>query len=883
MPHAHHFQSLRVRLTLALAAASCLLAVAASVLLPSTVRAAEAKGYGELARFGETGNIGGKEDPGTTGKLDELRTDALGVDPSEGNSVFVLDEPRKRTGTERFYRLQKFTESSGTYSLSASVEFQEKYPKVAVGEEGEAEPAIDGLAVDPNGGVVYLLAVDLREKKLSVDSGGPGNTDLQVASTLFAFSTKTEAGAKLVPATGTKEPNPKEIGVLTGPEELGSQSVTAGQALLEPHGITVDPVTGEVIVLAHIDTSGAKEDSVADTTDHYVLQRISPTGVLGDRYEDKTNKLKEKLIQGFTPTPHSPIVVSVAGTEHVYVGFDGLAEIPLNFKSSTAPTTLPLAENPTGHAIEGGVDSAPDGSRLTASPEGTIYGANEGVTNEEFGKGEAYAGLTALSGANGSLIGWTGGQEPHAENDQCVLTPYNFGERFISVAAGSEGKVFALAPEFLLRQTEEEEEIWNEEEEEYEKIVRFVPLPGPFSDAVVEFGPGGAGCPPAEATAPVAKVSGIEVKGEESVKPGSEVAFSSQVKQADALKVVWNFGDGTEETVSEDEFQSTASKPHKYAAEGTYTVTETIYSDDLAASEESVYKAGQLETPTLTETRKIHVGRQPAESAVQRTRGRERGRSSRFRKPLHRSRKRDAPGICVELRRRDSRNDPERDAHHEPYLHAGRHVHGDPYRVRPEQTEGRSHALDHRQPGGNWPRSWSWSWSRSRSWSWSRSRQWGAHLQPDAARHVANGELVRCAPAQGRVPRSEQLLRRYRDATDAQRRERGPAQEEGGPDARKRFVHRCGRSGCGRDAAPLLQGPLAAEPLARVACFGDGRGPRLPGRGAHHAEHCDASGGEDQAPPVNVKNQDLYVVALASCDGLSCGGADIPQHDHIPS
>ena len=611
MPHAHHAQNLRVRLTLALATTSCLFAVAALVLLPSTVRAAEAKGYGELTRFGETGNIGGKESVGATGKLDELRTEVMGVDPSEGNSVFVLDEPRKRTGTERFYRLQKFTESSGTYSLSASVEFQEKYPKVAVGEEGEAEPTVEGLAVDPNAGIVYLLAVDLREKKLKVDSGGPGDTDLPVASTLYAFSTKTEAGAKLVPAPGTKEPNPKEIGVLTGPAELGSQSETAGQALLEPHGITVDPATGEVIVLAHIDESGGKEDSLSSEKDYYVLQRIKSTGILGDQYVDKTYKLKEKNILGFTPTPHSPIVVSVSGTEHVYVGFDGLAEIPYDFTSSAAPTPLLLAENPAGHAIEGGVDSAPDGGRLTASPEGTIYGANEGVTNEEFGKGEAYAGLTAFSGADGSLIGWTGGQEPHDENDQCVLTPYNFGERFISVAAGSEGKVFALAPEFLLRQTEEEEEIWNEEEEEYEKIVRFEPLPGPFFDAVVEFGPGGTGCPPAEATAPVAKVSGIEVKGEESVKPNSEVTFSSNLKQADALKVVWNFGDGSEETVSEDEYQTTASKPHKYATEGKYTVTETIYSDDLAASEQAVYQAGQLKTPTIVVTRKVNVGRQP--------------------------------------------------------------------------------------------------------------------------------------------------------------------------------------------------------------------------------------------------------------------------------
>jgi PKD repeat protein len=618
MTHAHHAHSLRARMRLIVAAAGCLLAVAALALLPSTVRADEAKGYGELTRFGETGD--------GLGQLDETRTRALGVDPSEGNSVFVLDEPKKPKKvlktTVRSFRLQKFTESSGKYALSASVEFHETYAKVGGEEEGESEPTAEGLAVDPAEGRVYLLAVDFREKEKGtgkIDQEAEG-ADLPVASTLYAFSTKTESGAKLVPASGTKTLGSEEVGVLDGATELNAQSQTAGKALLAPHGITVDPQTHEVIILAHIDPTGALVDSLAN--DHYVLQRVKSTGVLGDEYVDSTNKLKEvNLQQGFTPQPHSPIVVLSSGNkEHVYVGFNGLAEIPYDFTSTETPKTLPLAENPLGHgAVEGGVSRSPAGGRLAASPEGTIFGANEGTTNEEFGeKPEPVAGIVAFSGADGSLIGWTGGQVPHDEDDHCVLTPYDFSEGlFTSVAAGSEGKVFALAPEFLLRQKEGtpiveeiEEPVGSGEFVVIEKPT-FEALPEPYFGSVVEFGPGGGGCPKVGVEAPVAKVGGIEVKGEELVKPGDEVTFSSHVKQADALKVVWSFGDGSEETISEDEYTATSSKPHKYPNEGKYTVTEKIYSDNLAAPGESVYQAGQLTTPTLEVTRTIDVGRQP--------------------------------------------------------------------------------------------------------------------------------------------------------------------------------------------------------------------------------------------------------------------------------
>jgi len=56
-----------------------------------------------------------------------------------------------------------------------------------------------------------------------------------------------------------------------------------------------------VIILAHVDENGAKEDNISGSGDHYVLQRIESSGKLGERYVDTTNFFKN----GFKP--HSPI------------------------------------------------------------------------------------------------------------------------------------------------------------------------------------------------------------------------------------------------------------------------------------------------------------------------------------------------------------------------------------------------------------------------------------------------------------------------------------------------------------------------------------------------------------------------------------------------
>ena len=593
-----HRPSARAKLARAVAALALIAAI--MLALAASAGAAEPSGFGELTRFGSTGTA--------AGQITETGTHAIGVDPTD-NSVYVLDEPQEAKGAKRFLRLQKFgAGGSGEYAPKASVEFSYNAP-----EEGGAEPTVEGLAIDPTRERVYLLTVALRKKSIKHAGLTQGGGGLLVASALYAFSTK-ESGSKLVEATGTKAG-----GILTGEAELGAQSEAAGEALLQPHGITVDPATGDVIIVAHESKVTEKEDKLRGASDHYVLQRVKSDGTLAARYVDKTDVFKQEGegvgVPRF-PSPHSPVVSSVEGKEHVYVGFIALAEVPSDFTSSTPPVLL----GQLTQGIAQGIGSYPEGGGISAAPDGTVYGANTaGISNEEAKEGRA--GVIAFAGSNGAEIGWTGGAQLHASEPKqtCVISPLIYSLSPL-VAAGSAGKLFVLAPEYLLRKVEGEpttEEVENPPgsgEFEIIETPTFESLSGPFYPTVVEFGPGGSGCPQASATAPVAKVNNIEVKGEEAVKPGSEVVFSSQLKQADALKVEWEFGDGAKETISTDEYQATTAK-HKYAAEGSFTVTEKIYADNLAAPGQSVYSGGHLLTPTLTVTRKLLVGKHPPKAS----------------------------------------------------------------------------------------------------------------------------------------------------------------------------------------------------------------------------------------------------------------------------
>ncbi len=633
-----------LRAAMFLCACACILSLLLALALAPRATAAEALGYGELTRFGEV--AAGREVETEKGHLSEARTLALGVDGQEENSVFVLEEPKATKKLEefekptltRFFRLKKFRLSKGKYSETASVDFQETSPHLTQSELLEqARPGVNGLVVDPSKERVYLLASDLRKESDGSDYIVESEKDgIPSASTLYAFSTKEE-GEKLVPASGTTG------GVLAGESVLAPQSTTPGRALLAPQGMTLDPATGELIVLAHVDDKATSaEDNITSPTDHYVFQRIKPNGELGAQYVDSTNKFKEKF-ENFVHVPTSPVVIPGAGgkasEEHVLVDFAGLAEVPEEFTSSQAPRLLPLSKPLNGEIfgqIERGLEGpaerkaepenrearAPQGGRLTVSPEGTVFGTTK-IGLETSGK-SGHEGVLAFSGSNGEPIGWTGGNvtlgNGEAKN-KCVIEPLNLGLGAL-VAAGSGGDVFVLTPEFL-RQQEEETHIEEEENEEGEIIER--ELEPTFNAAeenvkkvpgIVEFGPGGTGCAGATAEGPEDEVNGS--KGATEVQAGTEVKFTSALKQADATKVEWIFElEGkpeTKETVvqsaAEQRGGENAPEPyrepflkHKFTTNGSYVVTEKIYSDDLAAPG-SVYVGGHLTTPVITQTLK---------------------------------------------------------------------------------------------------------------------------------------------------------------------------------------------------------------------------------------------------------------------------------------
>src|SRR6185437_13180711 len=219
------------------------------------------------------------------------------------------------------------------------------------------------------------------------------------------------------------------------------------------------------------------------------------------------------------------------------------------------------------------------------------------VENEQPKVGGALKAVMALAGAGPAMTGWVGAQSLLAprgageEREECVIEPGS-EEMFAAVAAGSEEKLFVLANEFVA-------------EVEGERTYSGPPFP-----AVIEFGPGGGGCPKAVPRGLEGEVNG-ELLGERSIAPGEAVTFSSYVRQADAVEVEWDFGDGTRETVTgqfhcrkgvvpeedslyEANVRQCPTARHTFTSGGALTVTETIHTDDLA-------------TPVVMQQTIIHV------------------------------------------------------------------------------------------------------------------------------------------------------------------------------------------------------------------------------------------------------------------------------------
>jgi len=493
-----------------------------------------AEGFGELARFRGKGTAASPA--GGEFELGGSETHAFTVDPVSG-SIYAGDE--KEENSEEL-RIQKYT-AAGAFEAAATIKVPKKLPAGLQGLEG-----YDGFAISQKEGRIYVLSVYHRFAEDTIDAGAPA------AGALYAYSTTPSSG-KLVPASGTG----KE-GLLGTVESLGANSETQGKALLDPSGLAVDPVSGNVLIL------GLTDEGAGGL--HPAIAHVSPSsGEVLSTYVDPEEATKQN-------EPDSP-VVSQKGKLFMERG-DELLELPAEASSGSPVVVYQFAQ--------GGLAAGPFAGELVLFGEGeTADGGGLSIVEEggeDEGRIVAFAEIHAASEAgalgelrNGALdlkyleegeqvkvseLGWTGGvpgegEEEASEHKESVKPcEIGFAGENPIVGAATGQKMYVFSP------------AWSE---------------------VIEFGPGGGGCPPAKA-AP----SGLEVtiSGKPVANPEitNTVTLSADVVQANVLKVTWKFGDGKEETVATPagEQIQRAETSHKFAKAGKLAVEAIIQTDDLA-------------------------------------------------------------------------------------------------------------------------------------------------------------------------------------------------------------------------------------------------------------------------------------------------------------
>jgi PKD domain len=522
-------------------------ALAMTILLGASAGSAQAQGYGELG----TPFRGSKTNEFhiLTGAL----VHAFGVDPTD-NSVYVGDEPKK----ENEFRIQKFS-ASGTFIASVSL-------KVKANEHIEG---LEGIAVEPETKRVYVLAVYEREEESTVD---PSEFS---AGAVYAFKTEP-TGTTLVPVEGASTE-----GVLASATTLNAQSEATGNpkasALLEPSGIAADPTTHGVVILGHEDQG----------SEHWLnaAQRVEANGTLGARWVDTgecfeteaqeagANCPKDGTEAGAqTLEPGEPDSPVVTNTGRMLVDLpEEIWEIPKSFAPNSAPQPVIRFANPGLQALLSAPNLEPrEGGGLAFAHEagegpneGRLYRSVAVLQNAPHTNPGVAVFKLAGEGATPEELGWTaGGNKVELEkstDSTCGLSAFSQP----LVAAGKGEKLFVFDPNAPSGTVQE--------------------APHP---QVATFGPNSTNenCPKASASAPVASLNGAAIgTGASPAHVGQKITLASKVKGANVLSVQWNFGDGTTETLTKEQFE-TAKIEHTYTSVGTKQVTATIKTDDLADS-----------------------------------------------------------------------------------------------------------------------------------------------------------------------------------------------------------------------------------------------------------------------------------------------------------
>ena len=524
--------------------------------LAATARADEYGGLGPLGAF----------TPGANGGHLEVNPEgnrAFGVDPADGDS-YVADEIE--VAGKHYFRIQK---------LGAKGEFLAE-TRVELGREAAY---LEGVAIDGVKERLYLLVVTTREgdheeiqEKISEDEEKTGNEkgipgtkarkkrtdgtagkrnkdarrqDQKTRRRSARVRPRSAGGGRALRVldddarTGRRHTHDRQgTACWRARRRLGPLSEEAGVPLLDPHGIAVDPVTHDVLILGQQDESKKKGEEEPRAAVQRVHTEGAAEGELGPRYVDSENCLDEGATIASEPAcaegvgqPTSPFVSPGGRVYGMRAG--ELWEIPASEGAAEAfashpkvyeakPKRLftigrgqgiggeegivePLVESEQGGALAF-VPTGPASGRIYLDAEIT---AEEGGGTVSKNKGAAVLGYDEDGGTPSAReLGWTAGQNGTSEDEKCLL-PLGNGQLLL----GADGTG---------------------------RLLLFDVTTSPATVNVLQFGAGGEECGHARATPPSVSVSGVPVT---KLPKGKTASLSLNVFAADALSVEWRFED----------------------------------------------------------------------------------------------------------------------------------------------------------------------------------------------------------------------------------------------------------------------------------------------------------------------------------------------------
>ncbi len=484
------------------------------------------------ATFGELGEAWGKAGSGA-GQF--FKPGIFGVDPQTGD-VYTGDT--NAAGTN--FRIQMFTE---TGELKASIEFLRK------DESSGKLLALTGIAVDPVRERFYVVEA-CRVVEGSTTCSVPSGARF-AAIRIHAFKTTPSEG-KLISA--------------------GTLAMPSGESeLYSPTSIAVDPTGSDLVLLG---------EDAEENAGHKVVQRVGPTGTLGERFVDSTDVLKALRMKPPTSLavgPDGAVFMLSGTTEANEAGAKSTRawQLPRKF-SASQPTQVPgfaaAAEAEDWTKPLNAQDSA---GRLLNSPEIAI--SPDGSTlywKEEFELEESSHDETLIRGyslAEGKTRMVYGGGE-----SRCRVQTSAAGIGVAGEGASEELLAFDYGPE---------------------------QASPPYGAKVVRFGQDGTGCPILTARF---SVDGRDEDGVE-VDKGDVVNFdatsSELANKAVPSELIWTFGDGQKQAVRCEEEAGECVKPaamtirHEYAVAGEFTVSleikllEPVFGNPRATQHTLIVKA----------------------------------------------------------------------------------------------------------------------------------------------------------------------------------------------------------------------------------------------------------------------------------------------------